>query len=101
MFQGTDATLFADLQHVQDHPGTKQGKKIEEPPKTLPRSVGHHREWLDAIKTAHAVLVPLRLRPPADDVGHLGNIALWTGEKLQVGRGGRARSPTTPRPTST
>ncbi|HEV3164359.1 MAG TPA: Gfo/Idh/MocA family oxidoreductase [Isosphaeraceae bacterium] len=55
MFQGTDATLVANYAGYRIIPeedkATKAEKVITEPPKTLPRSVGHHREWLNSIKT--------------------------------------------------
>ncbi len=38
MFQGTEATLVADYGHYKIIP--EKGRKIEEPPRTLPRSVG-------------------------------------------------------------
>ena len=66
------------------------------PPKTLPRSVGHHREWLDAIKTRAQCSCHFDYGHRLTTVGHLGNIALWTGEKLQVGRRSPSGSPTTP-----
>ena len=56
---------------------------MDEPLKTLPRSVGHHREWLDAIKTRSRCSCHFGYGHRLTSVGHLGNISLWTGEKLQ------------------
>ena len=89
MFQGTEATLVADYGHYRIIP-EKKGTKIDEPPKTLPRSVGHHREWLDAIKTRSQCSCHFGYGHRLTSVGHLGNISLWTGEKLHVGPGRRA-----------
>ena len=53
MFQGTEATLVADYGTFQDLP--REGRRRSScPAPTLPRSPGHHREWLDAIKIARA-----------------------------------------------
>ncbi len=83
MFQGTEATLVADYEHYRIIPEKKARAKIEEPPRSLPRSVGHHREWLDAIKTRSQCSCHFGYGHRLTTVGHLGNISLWTGEKLQ------------------
>ncbi|MHB1556052.1 MAG: Gfo/Idh/MocA family protein [Isosphaeraceae bacterium] len=82
MFQGTEATLVADYGHYRIIP-EKKGHKIDEPPKTLPRSVGHHREWLDAIKSRSQCSCHFGYGHRLTSVGQLGNISLWTGEKLK------------------
>ena len=81
MFQGTDATLVADYGHYKIIP--EKGRTIDEPPRTLPRSVGHHREWLDAIKTRGQCSCRFAYGHRLASVGNLGNISLWTGEKLK------------------
>jgi predicted dehydrogenase len=81
MFQGTEATLVADYNHYRIIP--EKGRKIEEPPKTLPRSVGHHREWLDAIKSRAQCSCHFGYGHRLTTVGSLGNISLWTGETLK------------------
>jgi hypothetical protein len=81
MFQGTEATLVADYNTYRIFP--EKGRKIEEPPKSLPRSVGHHREWLDAIKTRAQCSCHFGYGHRVTTVGNLGNISLWTGEKLK------------------
>jgi predicted dehydrogenase len=81
MFQGTEATLVADYNHYKIIP-EKGRHKIDEPTVTLPRSVGHHREWLDAIKSRGRCSCHFGYGHRLTSVGHLGNISLWTGEKL-------------------
>jgi predicted dehydrogenase len=80
MFQGTDATLVADYNSHTILPD--KGAKIEEPPRTLPRSPGHHREWIDALKTRAQCSCHFGYGHRLTTVGNLGNISLWTGEKL-------------------
>jgi predicted dehydrogenase len=82
MFQGTDATLVADYATHRTIPEHTR-KKIDAPPRTLPRSVGHHREWLDAIRSRAECSCNFAYGHRLSSVGHLGNIALLTGEKLK------------------
>jgi predicted dehydrogenase len=83
MFQGTEATLVADYNHYRIIPEKKARTKIEEPPRSPPKSVGHHREWLEAIKTRSQCSCHFGYGHRLTTVGHLGNISLWTGEKLR------------------
>jgi len=80
MFQGTNGTLVADYNTFQIFP--EKGKEVVRPEPSLPRSVGHHREWLDAIKSRDPCTCRFEYGHRLTSVGHLGNIALWTGEKL-------------------
>jgi len=81
MFQGTEATLVADYRSYRII--AEKNRKIDEPPRSLPRSVGHHREWLDAIKTRAQCSCHFGYGHRLTTVGSLGNISLWTGEKLK------------------
>ena len=82
MFQGTEGTLVATYGNYTIIP-EKQGVVFNLPEKTIKRSVGHHREWLDAIKTRDVCTCNFDYGHRLSSVGHLGNIALWTGEKLK------------------
>jgi predicted dehydrogenase len=81
MFQGTEATLVADYGTYRIIP--EKGREITEPPPSLPRSVGHHREWLDAQKTRSQCSCHFEYGHRLTTVGNLGNVSLWTGEKLR------------------
>jgi len=80
MFQGTNATLVANYEHYKIIP--EKGQKIEEPPQSLPRSRGHHQEWLASIKSRVPCSCHFGYGHRLTTVGSLGNISLWTGEKL-------------------
>jgi predicted dehydrogenase len=80
MFQGTEGTLVADYGSYKIFPEGKH--KIEEPPKSLARWPGHHREWLNAIKSRAQCSCHFGYGHRLATVGNLGNISLWTGEKL-------------------
>jgi len=81
----SDVTYIGDKGKLMGHrliPESKM-KAYKKPPKTLPRSVGHYKEWIEACKGS----------PPAGSnfVDHaglltevlmLGNVALRTGKKL-------------------
>ncbi|MDX1702278.1 MAG: hypothetical protein R3250_16745, partial [Melioribacteraceae bacterium] len=60
----------------------KEMLKYEKPVKTIPRSPGHHKEWINACKGGEPA------KSNFDYAGHLtetvllGNIALRTGEKI-------------------
>jgi predicted dehydrogenase len=80
-FQGTNATLhghYNDFKVIDE-----KGKEIKLAEPSLPRSVGHHREWLNGIKSREQCSCHFAYGHQLSNVGHLGNIALWTGEKLK------------------
>ena len=81
MFQGTEGTLAADYNTYQLFP--EKGVTIEPPPPSLPRSAGHHREWINGIKTREECSCHFEYGHRLTTVGHLGNMALWTGERLE------------------
>jgi predicted dehydrogenase len=82
-FFGTNGTLLADYGSYKIYPEGKRMDGWKEPEPSLPRSPGHHREFLDAIKS--------RQRCSCDwEYGHrltsavlLGNVALKAGKKLR------------------
>ena len=80
-FQGTLGTLVCDYSTFKVIPEGKQ--TLELPVKTLKRSPGHHREFLNAIKSRDECSCNFAYGHKLTTVGHLGNIALWTGEKLR------------------
>jgi predicted dehydrogenase len=80
MFQGTEATLVADYKTFEVY--TESKEKFEPPAPSLPRSPGHHREWVDAIKSREECSCRFEYGHRLTTVGHLGNMALWSGERL-------------------
>jgi len=57
-------------------------KEYKLPAKTLPRSKGHHRDWIDACKGGQQPHGDFDYSGPMTEVILLGNVALRTGEKL-------------------
>lgn len=89
LFQGLNGTLVG---HYNDHViHWEKGREAELPEKTLPRSVGHHREWLDAIKSRAQTSCNFEYGHQLTTVGNLGNVALhaksliqWDGDAERV-----------------
>jgi predicted dehydrogenase len=79
-FFGTKGTMHG---HYNDYKIISEGEEIKEPDPFLPRSVGHHREWLDAIKSRQACSCNFEYGHQLTTVGNLGNIALKTGRTLE------------------
>jgi predicted dehydrogenase len=80
-FYGSRGTLHGHYNDYKILPA--KGEEIVEPEKTLTRSVGHHREWLGAIKSRGATSCNFPYGHRLSSVGHLGNIALRTGQTLK------------------
>jgi len=58
-------------------------KEFEPPPKTLPRSIGHEREWIEACKGGkEAPGANFVFTGPVTETILLGNVALLTGERI-------------------
>ena len=84
LFIGDRGTILCSFNGANPRliPATRM-KSFREPPKTLPRSIGHDREWIEAAKGA-------KVKPGADfgfssvvtESLLLGNVALRTGERL-------------------
>jgi predicted dehydrogenase len=79
-FVGTKGTLHGHYNDYVIIPNP--GEEIVEPEPTLPRSPGHHREWLNKIKSRELCSCNFRYGHELSAVGHLGNIALRTQEAL-------------------
>lgn len=61
----------------------KKMKAYKRPPKTLPRSTGHYREWIAACKGGKPAGCNFQFGGPLTEAVLLGNIAVRTGRKLK------------------
>ena len=57
-------------------------KTYKVPPKTLPRSIGHHKEWVEACKGGKPAGSNFEFASLMTEVVLLGNVALKAGKKL-------------------
>ena len=71
-----------DGDHPQLIPEAKM-KDFKEPAKTLPRSPGLYREWLDACKGGAPAAANFEFESTVDEALLLGNIAVRAGKKLE------------------
>lgn len=56
--------------------------EFKRPPKTIPRSKGHHRDWLDACKGGPPASSNFEYAAKLTEIVLLGNVALRTGKKI-------------------
>ncbi len=61
----------------------------EPPPESIPRSVGHHKEWLEACKGGEPAIANFDFAAPLTEAVLLGNVAIRTGKKLEWDGGTR------------
>jgi hypothetical protein len=59
-----------------------RSKEYGRPPRVLPRSPGHHKEWLEACKGGEPAGSNFDLAGPLTEVVLLGNVALRMGQQL-------------------
>ncbi|MHC4433971.1 MAG: Gfo/Idh/MocA family protein [Planctomycetota bacterium] len=59
-----------------------RSKEYGKPPRILPRSPGHHQEWINACKGGEPAGSNFEVSGPLTEVVLLGNIALRTGQTL-------------------
>jgi predicted dehydrogenase len=57
-------------------------KAYTQPPETIPRSIGHHKEWIEACKGGAAAGSNFEYSVPLTIITLMGNVSLRTGEKL-------------------
>lgn len=75
MLVGDDAVLLSDWKAWRVYP-EKRAKEYGTPPKTLPRSPGHHVEWINACKGGAAAGSNFDWAGPMTETVLLGNVAL-------------------------
>ncbi|MBN1421064.1 MAG: Gfo/Idh/MocA family oxidoreductase [Planctomycetes bacterium] len=82
LFMGEKGILFATYGDWKLYP-EKTFADFELPAPTIPKSIGHHREWLEACKAGGSVTCPFDYGGALTETVLLGNVAYRTGEKLR------------------
>jgi predicted dehydrogenase len=59
-----------------------QLKDFQRSPKTIPDSIGHHKEWIQACKTGAPTTCPFSYSGLLTEANHLGNVAYRVGKKI-------------------
>jgi predicted dehydrogenase len=83
LFVGTNGTIMCGFSGENPRliPESKM-KAFNQPPKTLPRSIGHDREWIEACKGGKPAGANFEFAGPITETLLLGNVALRSGKKL-------------------
>jgi len=58
-------------------------KDFKRPEQTIPKSIGHHAEWINAAKTDLKTTCPFSYSGPLTEANHLASIAYRLGKKLE------------------
>ncbi len=73
----------------------KQYADFKRPPRSIPKSIGHHAEWIRACKTGQQTTCHFGYAGPLTEVVLLGNVAYRGGERIEWDRA-RMRIPNAP-----
>ncbi|MCA9091281.1 MAG: Gfo/Idh/MocA family oxidoreductase [Planctomycetaceae bacterium] len=82
MFIGTEGMMFADYGSHRLFPQEKF-KDFQPPAPTIPNSIGHHKEWIEACKTGGETTCNFNYSGALTETVLLGNVAYRTGEALE------------------
>jgi len=82
LFIGSDGMLISDYNRRFLLPEDKYAGFIP-PPETIPKSIGHHIEWLNAIKTGGATTCNFDYAGALTEAVLLGTVAYKSGERLE------------------
>lgn len=81
LFEGSKASLIADYSRYKMLPEDKF-VGFQPPPKSIPDSIGHHKEWLEAIRTKGPTTCNFEYSGALAETVLLGNVAARSGVKF-------------------
>ncbi|MGB7329281.1 MAG: Gfo/Idh/MocA family oxidoreductase [Rubripirellula sp.] len=81
MFVGSEGNLFASYTNYKLFPKEKFAD-FQPPPQTIPKSIGHHAEWIAACKDGSPTTCNFDYSGALSESVLLGNVAYRTGKKL-------------------
>lgn len=81
MFIGTEGKMFADYSSYKLFPEEKF-KGWKPPAQSIPKSIGHHAEWIKACKEGTPTTCDFSYSGPLSETVLLGNVAFRTGKAL-------------------
>jgi predicted dehydrogenase len=81
LFVGAKGQLISNYQSHVLLP-EKEFENFQPPAPTIPNSIGHHQEWIQAIKTGGKTTCPLDYSGPLSETALLGNVAYRVGKRL-------------------
>lgn len=82
LFIGSKGMLLSDYgKHVLLP--EKEFTDFQPPPKTIPDSIGHHAEWVQACKTGKPTMCDFSYGGPLTEANYLGIVAYRTGKRIE------------------
>ena len=82
MFIGDKGHMFADYGKYKLYP-EEQFAGFQPPPQTIPKSIGHHAEWIQACKDGSPTTCNFNYSGALTEAVLLGNVAFRVGKKLE------------------
>jgi len=82
-FHGDNGTLHIDRGLLESDPEEIVKTPLGQDDVHLPRSSGHHRNWLDCIKSREAPVAEVEKGARTVSIIHLGNLAYWNQKTLK------------------
>ncbi len=79
LFEGTDGRLLAD--YSTNKVFMQAGKEAVPVEPSIPDSIGHHAEWIHAVKTGGKTTSPFTYGGMLTESAHIGNISYRIGQK--------------------
>ncbi len=82
-FTGTNGTLRIDRDHLSSDPVSIVKEPLSAKEVHLEKSPGHHRNWLDCIRSRKRPLADVEIGARSVAITILGNLAYWNGRRLR------------------
>jgi predicted dehydrogenase len=82
-FTGAEGTLRIDRDHLSSDPETIVKEPLGEKDVHLEHSPGHHRNWIDCIRTRKRPVADVEIGARSVAIPILGNLAYWRGRRLR------------------
>lgn len=81
LFEGSKGKILADYSTLQTFMG--DGSSVVVPPQTIPTSIGHHAEWIEACKTRGPTTCNFDYSGALTESVQLGNVAYRAGKAFE------------------
>ncbi|MBN2474280.1 MAG: Gfo/Idh/MocA family oxidoreductase [Pirellulales bacterium] len=83
VFTGTEGTLRIGRGHLSSNPESIVKEPLADDEVHLYNSPGHHRDWIDCIRSRKRPVADVEIGARSVTVVHLGNLAYWNRRKLR------------------
>ncbi len=83
VFEGTEGKLHVNRGHLSSEPESITKEPLADDEVHLFESPGHHRNWLDCIRSRERPVADVEIGARSVTVCHLGNLAYWHRRKLK------------------